>query len=381
MKIAILGSTGSIGRQTADVAAFQGYEVEAICAAKSIDVLEEQIRRFSPKYCGVFDHDAAKQLQLRVKDTKTKLFAGEQGILDMISLLTCDTVVNAIVGKAGLLPTLAVLEKGITLALANKESLVCAGDLVMAKAKEKGVSILPVDSEHSAIFQCLHAGRREDLNKILLTASGGPFFGKTKEELEHCTLEMTLAHPTWQMGSKITVDSATLMNKGFEVIEAIYLFDLKPSQVEVLVHRQSIVHSMVEFADHSVIAQMSVPDMRDCIQYALTYPKRVPSPVDALDLTKIGALTFQKPDTHAFPLLPLALRAIGEGGVRPAALNAANEAAVALFLAGKIRFTRIAELVTAAVDAAEVKKNPTLSDILHASEVAFDYVNEAANRG
>lgn len=380
MKIAILGSTGSIGQQTADVAAFHGYEVEAICAARSIDILETQIRRFSPKYCGVFDEAAAEQLKNRIVDTKTRLFVGQEGILEMISLLTCDTVVNAIVGKAGLLPTLAVIEKGITLALANKESLVCAGEIVMAKAKEKGVSILPVDSEHSAIFQCLHAGRRDDLKKILLTASGGPFFGKTKEELENCTLEMALAHPTWSMGSKITVDSATLMNKGFEVIEAIHLFSVPADMVEVLVHRQSIVHSMVEFADHSVIAQLSVPDMRDCIQYALTYPKRLPSPVAPLDLTKVGALTFECPDTEAFPMLPLALRAVTEGGVRPAALNAANEAAVALFLAGKIKFTEIFSLVTAAVDAAPIVREATLSDILRASDAALAYVYEAAGR-
>ncbi len=378
MKIAILGSTGSIGTQTADVARFQGYEVEAICAARSIGVLEAQIREFSPLYCGVFDEKAAATLKERVADTDTKVFAGQDGILEMISLLTCDTVVNAIVGKAGLLPTLAVIEKGITLALANKESLVCAGEIVMAKAKEKGVAILPVDSEHSAIFQSLQAGRREDLKKILLTASGGPFFGKTKEELEYCTLEMALAHPTWNMGSKITVDSATLMNKGFEVIEAIWLFDVKPEQIEVLVHRQSIVHSMVEFADHSVIAQLSMPDMRDCIQYALTYPARLPSPVPSLDLCKIGTLTFSAPDTEAFPMLALALRAISEGGVRPAALNAANEAAVALFLAGKIRFTDIFRLVKAAVDAAPMVAKTTLHDILKASDEAFDFVNAAA---
>lgn len=380
MKIAILGSTGSIGQQTADVAAFHGYEVEAICAARSIDILEAQIRRFSPKYCGVFDENAAWQLKKRINDTKTRVFVGQSGILEMISLLTCDTVVNAIVGKAGLLPTLAIIDKGITLALANKESLVCAGELVMAKAKEKGVSILPVDSEHSAIFQCLHAGNREDLKKIVLTASGGPFFGKTKAELENCTLEMALSHPTWSMGSKITVDSATLMNKGFEVIEAIHLFGVHADMVEVLVHRQSIVHSMVEFADHSVIAQLSVPDMRDCIQYALTYPKRLPSPVAPLDLTKVGALTFARPDMEAFPMLPLALRAVSEGGVRPAALNAANEAAVALFLAGKIKFTEIFSLVTGAVDAAPIVKEAMLDDILRASDAAFAYVYEAVGR-
>lgn len=378
MKIAILGSTGSIGCQTADVAAFHGYEVEAICAATRIDILEQQIRRFSPKYCGVFLEEKAFELKKRVADTQTRIFAGEAGILEMISLLTCDVAVNAIVGKAGLLPTLGVIEKGITLALANKESLVCAGDLVMEKARQKGVSILPVDSEHSAIFQCLHAGRREDLKKIILTASGGPFYGKSKEELENCTLEMALAHPTWSMGSKITVDSATLMNKGFEVIEAIHLFGVPTEQVQVLVHRQSIVHSMVEFNDHSVIAQLSVPDMRDCIQYALTYPVRLPSPVAELDLTQVGGLTFAHPDYEAFPLLPLALRCVAEGGVRPAALNAANEAAVALFLAGKIKFTEISSLVTSAVNAAPMLKEVTLNDILQASETAFSYVNEAA---
>lgn len=308
--IVVLGSTGSIGKQTLDVAAFQGYRVRAISACRSVRLAEEQIRRFHPVYCAMADEQAAKDLQTRVLDTDTKILSGNEGVCALPGLVECDAVVNAVVGRAGLLPTMATLEAGRRLALANKESLVCAGALVKRKALEKSCPVLPVDSEHSAVFQCLQCGKKEEVSRILLTASGGPFFGRTKEELSGVSAKDALAHPTWSMGAKITVDSATLMNKGFEVMEASYLFDVPADRIEVLVHRESVVHSMVEYCDSTVIAQLSLPDMRDCIQYALTYPHRVKGPMSRLDLTKIGKLTFCPPDTRTFPLLSLALWAM-----------------------------------------------------------------------
>ena len=310
--IVVLGSTGSIGKQTLDVAAFQGYRVRAISACRSVRLAEEQIRRFHPVYCAMADEQAAKDLQTRVLDTDTKILSGNEGVCALPGLVECDAVVNAVVGRAGLLPTMATLEAGRRLALANKESLVCAGALVKRKALEKSCPVLPVDSEHSAVFQCLQCGKKEEVSRILLTASGGPFFGRTKEELSGVSAKDALAHPTWSMGAKITVDSATLMNKGFEVMEASYLFDVPADRIEVLVHRESVVHSMVEYCDSTVIAQLSLPDMRDCIQYALTYPHRVKGPMSRLDLTKIGKLTFCPPDTRTFPLLSLALWAMKE---------------------------------------------------------------------
>ena len=369
--IAVLGSTGSIGTQSLDVARRKGYRVDAIASGRNIKLLEEQIREFAPRYCGVFDEQSAKELKVRVADTNTEILVGEAGICAIAGMTKADTVINSIVGRAGLRPTVSILQAGKKLALANKESLVCAGEIVMKLAKKQGLlPILPVDSEHSAIFQCLQAGRKEDVSKLILTASGGPFFGKKKEELGGMTAKEALAHPTWSMGAKITIDSATLMNKGFEVMEAVHLFGVPAKQVEVVVHRESIVHSMVEYRDHSVIAQMATPDMRDCIQYAITYPEREPSPVKPLDLTEIGKLTFAKPDRETFPLLDLAAACLEKGGVSGAVLNGANEGAVALFLEGKITFTEISELVCKVVEEFEEIKAPTLEEICLAGEEA-----------
>ena len=368
--IVVLGSTGSIGKQTLDVAAFQGYRVRAISACRSVRLAEEQIRRFHPVYCAMADEQAAKDLQTRVLDTDTKILSGTEGVCALPGLVECDAVVNAVVGRAGLLPTMATLEAGRRLALANKESLVCAGALVKRKALEKSCPVLPVDSEHSAVFQCLQCGKKEEVSRILLTASGGPFFGRTKEELSGVSAKDALAHPTWSMGAKITVDSATLMNKGFEVMEASYLFDVPADRIEVLVHRESVVHSMVEYCDSTVIAQLSLPDMRDCIQYALTYPHRVKGPMSRLDLTKIGKLTFCPPDTRTFPLLSLALWAMKEGGLAGAVLNGANEGAVALFLEGRISFLQISELVEKVTREYENRQEPSLEEICFAGEEA-----------
>ena len=369
--IAVLGSTGSIGTQSLDVAARKGYRVDAIAAGRNVKLLEEQIRAFHPRFCGVSDEQAAKDLKIRVADTDTEILAGEEGICAIAGMTTADTVINSIVGRAGLRPTVSILEANKKLALANKESLVCAGDIVMEMAKERGLlPILPVDSEHSAIFQCLQAGRKEDVSKLILTASGGPFFGKKKEELRGMTAKEALAHPTWSMGAKITIDSATLMNKGFEVMEAVHLFGVPVEKVDVVVHRESIVHSMVEYVDHSVIAQLATPDMRDCIQYAVTYPEREPSPVKPLDLAAIGKLTFAHPDRETFPLLDTACRCLEKGGVAGAVLNGANEGAVALFLAGKITFLEISEKVIKVVEEFEKIENPTLEEICLAGEEA-----------
>jgi 1-deoxy-D-xylulose-5-phosphate reductoisomerase len=303
------------------------------------------------------DEAAASDLRARVADTSTRVLAGFEGITEMLHTVKTDnplgiTAENSILGEAGLLPTLETLKAGHKLALANKESLVVGGELVMSLAREKGTTILPVDSEHCAIFQCLRAGHHDEISRILLTASGGPFYGYTKEQLQTVTKAMTLAHPTWKMGAKITVDSATLMNKGFEVIEAVHLFGVAPDKVEVIVHRESMIHSMVEYIDHSIIAQMSVPDMRHCVQYALTHPRRLPAEgtLKQADLFALGKLTFGRPDTEVFPLLALARDCIAKGGALPCVLNAANEIIVAAFLQDSIRFCRIPELVSRVVE-------------------------------
>ncbi len=345
--IAVLGSTGSVGRQALDVAKQAGMRVELLAARSSVQLLEEQVREFSPRLCAVTDPQAAAELSLRIADTDTRVLSGEEGLLAGIAEANSEAFVNSILGKDGLLPTLAVLDRGARLALSNKESLVIAGEEVMRRAREKRCELLPVDSEHCAIFQCLQAGKPAEVKQILLTASGGPFYGYDREALSAVTREQTLAHPTWQMGAKITVDSATLMNKGFEVIEAVHLFGVAPSQIRVLIHRESIIHSAVEYIDNTVIAQMSRPDMRSCVQYAVGYPHRAPAVIPPLDLTAIGKLTFAEPDTEAFPLLALAVEAIRRGGATPAVLNAADEVAVAAFLAGELRFFEIAAVVEA----------------------------------
>ncbi|MBO5052505.1 MAG: 1-deoxy-D-xylulose-5-phosphate reductoisomerase [Clostridia bacterium] len=364
--VAILGSTGSVGRQALEVAAYHHIPVDLISANASLSLLEEQVRAFHPRLCAVADERAAADLRTRIADTGTRVLAGQAGILAGIEETNAPVVVNSILGEAGLMPTLAVIDAGRRLALANKESLVVAGREVMRRASEKGVEILPVDSEHCAIFQCLQAGRKNEVRRLWLTASGGPFFGYSRERLSRVTRAETLAHPTWQMGAKITVDSATLMNKGFELIEAACLFGLPAEAVTVVVQRQSIIHSMVEYIDNTVIAQLSVPDMRDCVQYALTYPARAAGLTPPLDFFSLGSLTFDRPDGETFPLLPLAARAYALGGAVPAVLNAANEEAVAAFLADRLCLTDIFDVVCETVEAysAAAAREATLEGIL-----------------
>ena len=353
----VLGSTGSVGEQAVDVARAHKIPLRAVTAHKSVAAVEAQIREFHPDYAVLTDEASASDLRTRVADTDTKVLSGYEGISHMLHTVRSEnplgiTVENSILGEAGLLPTLETLKAGHKLALANKESLVVGGELVMSLAREKGTTILPVDSEHCAIFQCLRAGRAEEINRILLTASGGPFYGYTREQLQGVTKAMTLKHPTWTMGAKITVDSATLMNKGFEVIEAVHLFGVTPEKVEVIVHRESMIHSMVEYIDHSIMAQLSVPDMRHCVQYALTHPRRLPAgeTLPQADLFALGKLTFGRPDTEVFPLLALARDCITKGGALPCVLNAANEVIVAAFLDERIRFAEISEQVNRVVE-------------------------------
>ena len=348
--ISILGITGSVGMQAADVARERGYSVDFMTANRDVRGREPLAREFMPSTVAMADEAATRELRCRLADTNIKVLSGSSGICEGIAESKSETVVNSIIGEAGLSPTLAVIDSGKRLALANKESLVIAGDIVMSRAKECGVEILPVDSEHSAIFQSLFAGKKNEIKKIILTASGGPFFGKSREELSRVTLEDTLAHPTWKMGQKITVDSATLMNKGFEVIEAAHLFGVPSEKIEVVIHRESILHSAVEYIDNTVIGEFSVPDMRMCVQYAVDYPERNESVADELDLFKLGKMTFAAPDYGAFPLLALAKRAISMGGAMPAVLNAADEIAVDAFLRGKLSYLGISELVMKAFD-------------------------------
>ena len=362
---AILGSTGSVGEQAIDVAKQHHIKVTALSAHKNWKRVAEQARELHVHAAAMTDLGAAADLRLALADTDIKVYGGEDGLLEMIGDTPDTFAVNAILGEAGLRPTLAVLAAGKNLALANKESLVVAGELVMGEAKRKNLSITPVDSEHSAIFQALRSGKQEEIKRLILTASGGPFFGKKRTELSEITVDDTLAHPTWQMGAKITVDSATLMNKGFEVIEAAHLFGVPTDKIDVVVHRESIIHSMVEYIDNSVIAQMSVPDMRLCVQYALTAPARTAAVIPQLDLLKVGQLTFAAPDEETFPLLPLAKRCHLMGGAMPAALNAANEVAVAAFLARKISFLKLLDTVLRVTDDMPHAANAhTLSEIL-----------------
>ena len=370
----ILGSTGSVGEQAVDVARQTGATVHALCANRNAARVEEQAREFGVSACAMSDEAAAGELRTRLADTNIRVYGGMDGVCEMISKRygENEVVLNSVIGEAGLRPTLATLQAGKKLALANKESLVCAGEIVMSLAREKNLEILPVDSEHSAIFQCLRSGDKKSIKRILLTASGGPFYGFQKEQLKDITVERALAHPTWNMGAKITVDSATLMNKGFEVIEAVHLFDVTPNQIQVLVHRESIMHSAVEYNDNSVIAQFSVPDMRLCVQYALTHPMRAEAVIPQLDLTRVGALTFQKPDLETFTLLRLALDSIALGGAVPAVLNAANEIAVASFLHHGIGFHDIFEVVEETVSSLQSKAKDA-----HTIDEIFDFDSSA----
>lgn len=369
--IAILGATGSVGLQAADVAEKRGFKVDFMSANRDAFAMEALARKFSPKYVAMADEPSAIRLRESLSDTGVKVLSGKCGIEEGIALSESETVINSIIGEAGLMPTLAVINSGKRLALANKESLVIAGDIVMSRAKECGVEIIPVDSEHSAIFQSLKAGRREEIKKIILTASGGPFFSKSREELSRVTLSDTLAHPTWKMGKKITVDSATLMNKGFEIIEAAHLFGVGSEKIEVVIHRESILHSAVEYIDNTVIGEFSVPDMRMCVGYAVDYPERCESVADELDLFSLGKMTFARPDYEAFPLLSLAKRAMAMGGAMPAVLNAADEAAVSAFLSERLSFLGISEVVLRTFEGLADKAGVhTLDEIINADREA-----------
>lgn len=373
-KIAILGSTGSIGTQTVDILPSIDAEVVALTTNRRINLLEEQARALHPKMVCAMDENAAKALKIKLADTDITVLTGMDGLIACAAESGADIVVTAVVGMVGLLPTMAAIKAGKDIALANKETLVCAGGLVMSAAKQYGVRILPVDSEHSAIFQCVQAANGNPIDKILLTASGGPFFGKKLEEMRGMTREQALAHPNWSMGAKITIDSATMMNKGLELIEAMWLYDLPPEDIEIVIHRESIVHSAVEFADGAVIAQLGLPDMRLPIQLALTWPQRVPCKVPRMSLAEVAKLTFYAPDYEAFPALNLAKHAASLKGDRGAVLNGANEAAVGLFLNGKIGFTDIAERVAYALDTIPYKKDITLDDVLAADKAAREIV-------
>lgn len=365
--LCILGSTGSIGRQALDVVDKCGLRVTALTACRNVDIIEGQIRQYHPAYAAMSDEAAAADLKARVADTDTKVLSGHAGVCECARVSGADTVLNAIVGIAGLEPTLAAVEAGKNVALANKETLVAGGHLVTRAVREQGVALLPVDSEHSAIFQSLQGSPgKQAVHKLILTASGGPFFGKTRAELEHVTAQQALNHPNWSMGPKITVDSASMMNKGLELIEAVWLFDMRPDDVEIVIHRESIVHSLVEYVDHSVIAQLGLPDMRIPIQYALTYPQRFESPVGRLNLAQVGKLTFYEPDYETFPLINVCRRAINQGGLYPAYANSANEEANLLFREGKISFMQISQLVADAVDRAPRCEDYTLEDVLNA---------------
>ena len=369
--IALLGATGSIGRQTLEVARELGLTVAALTAHTNIDLLERQARQFRPRLAAVYDAAAAAVLRDRLSDTDIEVLAGEEGLLAAATLAEADTLVTAVMGSVGLAPTLAAIRQGKRIALANKETLVCAGELVMSAAAEYGAEIIPVDSEHSAVFQCLQGCRdRGEARRILLTCSGGPFYGKTHDQLEHVTAADALRHPNWHMGAKITIDSATLMNKGLEVIEAMRLYALPVEQVQAVIHRKSIVHSLVEFRDGALLAQLGTPDMKLPIRYALTYPYRAETPDAPLDLLQCGALTFAAPDEDAFPCLRLARQCGKTGGTSCAILNGANEAAVALFLRGDIGFNDIHRCVERALSRVAVKYQPSLADILEADRAA-----------
>ena len=373
--ITILGSTGSIGRQTLSVAEELGLRVAALTAEKNVDLLEAQCRKYRPELAVMTENAAAEELKTRLADMNIRVLAGSEALCEAAALPQADTVVAAVCGFAALRPTLTAIRENKRIALANKETMVCAGQLMQAAARASGAEIIPVDSEHSAIFQCLMGCRdQREVKRLILTCSGGPFFGKSREELASVTKADALRHPNWKMGAKITVDCATLMNKGLEVIEAMRLYRLPLEQVDVVIHRQSIVHSMVEFTDGAVMAQMGTPDMRLPIQLALTYPERIPSPVERLDLLSCGPLTFSPPDTENFPCLALARDCAKAGGTACPAMNGANEEAVAMFLNDKIGFYDIYRLVNAAVPQVPFIADPTLEQILEADRLAREAV-------
>lgn len=373
--ISLLGSTGSIGRQSLEVIQACGMKVGALTANSNVARMEEQARQFQPKLAVMMDEQAAADLKMRLADTPVRVAGGLEGLLEAAELPQADTVITAVVGMVGLRPTMAAIREGKRIALANKETLVCAGQLVTEEARDFGAKILPVDSEHSALFQSLQGCKdRGEVKRLILTCSGGPFFGKTRKELEGMTREDALQHPNWSMGAKITVDSATLMNKGLEFIEAMHLYQMPPEKISIVVHRESIIHSLVEYCDNAIIAQMGTPDMRLPIQYALTWPERVVGPATPLDLCSCGPLTFAQPDTETFQCLALALEAAKTGGTAGAILNGANEAAVALFLEGKIGFLDIADRVRRAMEQVKVIQDPSMTQVLEADAAAREAV-------
>lgn len=372
--ISVLGSTGSIGTQALEVADKHNFKVSALSANSRTELLEQQTRKYNPEYVCIYDESKYTELKENLKDTSVKVLCGMEGFCEIASADNCDTLLNSVVGMVGLLPTLTAIESGKEIALANKETLVAGGKIVMDLAKKKGVKILPVDSEHSAIFQCLQGNKRSQLNKIILTASGGPFFNKKYSELENVQVEDALNHPNWNMGNKITIDSATLMNKALEFIEAKWLFDLEPEQIEIVVHRQSVIHSAVEYNDYSVIAQMGVPDMKIPIQYALLYPERMECPTKQLSLTDYGTLTFAKPDYDTFKCLSAGIKAIKMGGAYPCLVNSANEEAVALFLKREIKFLEIGEIVSSVLEKFEYSEINSYEDVVKADKSAREYV-------
>lgn len=373
--ISLLGSTGSIGRQSLEVIRACGMQVGALTANSNVVRMEEQARQFQPKLAVMMEEQAAADLKVRLADTPVRVAGGLEGLLEAAELPQADTVITAVVGMVGLRPTMAAIREGKRIALANKETLVCAGQLVMEEARDYGAQIVPVDSEHSALFQSLQGCKdRGEVKRLILTCSGGPFFGKTRKELEGMTREDALQHPNWSMGAKITVDSATLMNKGLEFIEAMHLYQMPPEKISIVVHRESIIHSLVEYCDNAVIAQLGTPDMRLPIQYALTWPERVVGPATPLDLCSCGPLTFARPDTETFQCLALALEAAKTGGTAGAILNGANEAAVALFLEGKIGFLDIADRVRRAMEQVKVIDDPSMTQVLEADAAAREAV-------
>ncbi|MGI5933551.1 MAG: 1-deoxy-D-xylulose-5-phosphate reductoisomerase [Lawsonibacter sp.] len=377
-RISILGSTGSIGRQSLDVIAACGMEAAALTANSNAARMEEQVRQFKPELAVMMDERAAADLRVRLADTPVRVASGMEGLLEAAELPSADTVLTAVVGMIGLRPTMAAIREGKRIALANKETLVCAGQLVMEEARDFGAEILPVDSEHSALFQSLQGCRdRGEVRRLILTCSGGPFFGKKRAELQGVTRKDALRHPNWSMGAKITIDSATLMNKGLEFIEAMHLYQMPPEKISIVIHRESIIHSLVEYCDHGVIAQLGAPDMRLPIQYALTWPRRTAGPADPLDLCSCGPLTFAQPDLDTFRCLDLALKAARTGGTAGAILNGANEAAVALFLEDRIGFLEIADRVALALDRVPVIREPSMTQILEADQAAREAVLSA----
>lgn len=373
--ISILGSTGSIGRRSLEVIAALGLSVGALTADKNVDLLEQQVRQFRPRLAVAMDATAAAELKIRLADVSVRVLSGMEGLLEAAVLPEADTVLTAVVGVVGLRPTLAAVRAGKRIALANKETLVCGGELVMDQAERYSAQILPVDSEHSAIFQCLQGcADRGEVRRLILTASGGPFFGKQREELEDVTAAQALKHPNWSMGAKVTIDSATLMNKGLELIEAMRLYRMPPEKISIAVHRQSIIHSLVEYSDNAILAQLGSPDMRLPIQYAFTWPERRVGPIQPLDLFSCGPLTFDRPDLETFPCLALAMEAARTGGTATAVLNGANEVAVERFLRGEIGFYDIPRLVERAMAAVEPVQAPDLDAILAADRLARDIV-------